>query len=243
MMQPWTLDIAGCSCPLTAPETVLGALRRVFETFQRRAETYREDPRNPHLCRAGCSHCCERGAFFAVTLAEALMLALAVETLPSNRRQQVLRSSQSLLQLQQAVFAQVDGPPDIPGHRDEKVFSKRVSRVSRTGASCPLLDQQLCSVYESRPFLCRAYGFPTDAYAVESDQVIVVRSLCHLYDGLDLHEVIPGKDLKQHLADLSYRLGNGKHWGRFTSIEAMLARVRRPKSQADYEARHRTEAG
>jgi Fe-S-cluster containining protein len=86
----------------------------------------------------------------------------------------------------------------------------------------------LCSIYDSRPFLCRAYGFPTDAYAIETDEVIVVRSLCHLYDGLDLQEVIPGQELKQQLADLSTRLGGGRHWSRFTSIEAILARVRRP---------------
>jgi hypothetical protein len=55
-----------------------------------------------------------------------------------------------------------------------------------------------------------------------------VRSLCHLYNGLDLQEVIPGKDLKQAVFDVSYRLGGGIHWGRFTSIEAMLARVHRP---------------
>ena len=86
----------------------------------------------------------------------------------------------------------------------------------------------MCSIYDDRPFLCRAYGFPTDAYAIETDGVIVVRSLCHLYDGLDLQEVIPGRELKQQLADLSTRLGGGRHWSRFTSIEAILAQVRRP---------------
>jgi Putative zinc- or iron-chelating domain len=228
MSEQWTLDIAGCSCRLTDPETILGELQRVYEAFRHRAEAYRGNPRNPHLCRAGCSHCCERGAFFAVTLAEALMLALAVEALPVDHRQQVLRSAQTLLCLQHEVFGQVNGPPDVPGRRDEACFSKRIGQVSRTGASCPLLHQHLCSVYDRRPFLCRAYGFPTDAYAVETDKVIVVRSLCHLYDGLDLHEVIPGKDLKQQLTDLSTRLGDGQHWGRFTSIEAILSRVRRP---------------
>ncbi|MGH8070965.1 MAG: YkgJ family cysteine cluster protein [Candidatus Entotheonellia bacterium] len=228
MSQQWTLDIAGCSCCLTDPETILGELPRVFEAFQHRAEAYRRNPRNPHLCRAGCSHCCERGAFFAVTLAEALMLALAVEALSVDHRQQVLRSAQTLLRLQHEVFAQVNGPLDRPGHRDEEFFSRRIGQVSRTGASCPLLHQHLCSVYDSRPFLCRAYGFPTDAYAVETDQVIVVRSLCYLYDGLDLQEVIPGNDLKQQLADLSDRLGGGQRWGRFTSIEAILSRVQRP---------------
>jgi hypothetical protein len=162
-----------------------------------------------------------------VTLVEAFMLALAVDALPLHHRQHVRRSAQSLSRLQQAVFAQVSGPPDVPGQRDEEIFSKRVSQVSRTGARCPLLQEQLCSVYDSRPFLCRAYGFPTDAYAVETEEVIVVRSLCHLYDGLALHEVIPGKDLKQRLTDLSIRLGGGRDWGRFTSIEAILSRVHR----------------
>jgi hypothetical protein len=227
MSQEWTLEIAGCLCPLTAPGTALDGLQQAFAAFQRRADAYQEDPRNPHLCRAGCSHCCEKGAFFAVTLAEAMMVALAVEALPGAHRQQVIHAAQALLRVQHEVFAQVDGPPDEPGRRDEAWFSKRVGQVSRTGASCPLLHQHLCSVYDRRPFLCRAYGFPTDAYAVETDAVIVVRSLCHLYDGLDLHEVIPGKDLKQHLTDLSFHLGGGRHWGRFTSIEAITARVRR----------------
>jgi Fe-S-cluster containining protein len=228
MNSGWTLDIAGCSCPLTEPEIVLEELRRVFDAFQGRADAYRRNARNPHLCRAGCSHCCETGAFFAVSLAEALLMALAVEALPADQRQQVVHSAQGLLCLQQEVFARMDGPPDVPGRRDEEWFSKRVSQVSRTGAGCPMLHQHLCSIYEHRPFLCRAYGLPTDAYAVETAEVIVVRSLCHLYDGLSLHEVIPGRDLKQALVDLSCRLGGGKRWGRFTSIEAVLARIHRP---------------
>jgi hypothetical protein len=83
------------------------------------------------------------------------------------------------------VFARVNDPSDVPGCRDEEFFSKRIGRVIRTGANRPLLHQQFCSIYDSRPFLCRAYDFPTDAYAVETDAVIVVRSLCHLYNGLD----------------------------------------------------------
>lgn len=227
MLTRWTLNIAGCSCPLTELESVLAELQRVFEAFDRRAEAYRQNPHNPHLCRAGCSHCCEKGAFFAVSLVEALLLAMGVEALPEVQRRQVQHAAHGLLRLQHELFAQVDGPPDVPGRRDEEWFSKRISRVSRTGASCPLLHQHLCSVYDNRPFLCRAYGFPTDAYAVETDEVIVVRSLCHLYDGLDLHEVIPGRDLKQAIADLSYHLGGRRDWGRFTSIEALLAKVHR----------------
>jgi Fe-S-cluster containining protein len=228
MSQRWTLDIAGCSCPLTEPETILHELQEVFAAFQQRTDAYRHNPRNPHLCRAGCSHCCETGAFFAVSLAEALLMALAIEALPRDDQDHVRQAARALLRRQQAVFAEVDGPADRPGQRDEAYFSKRISQVTRTGAGCPLLARQLCSIYDHRPLLCRAYGFPTDAYAVETDAVIVVRSLCHLYDGLDLQEVVHGKDLKQAVFDLSYRLGSSTHWGRFTSIEAMLATVRRP---------------
>jgi Fe-S-cluster containining protein len=146
MPQHWTLDIAGCACPLTEPEAVLRGLQGVFAEVQRRADAYRQRPCNPHLCRAGC----------------------------------------------------------------------------------PLLHQHLCGVYDHRPFLCRAYGFPTDASAVETEAAIVVRSLCHLYDGLALPEVIAGRDLKQAIAELSERLGGGRRWGRFTSIEAILASIRRP---------------
>ena len=195
--------------------------------FQRRIDAYRGDSRNPHLCHAGCSACCARGAFFAVTLGEALLLALGVEALPDGQRRQVREAAQALLPVQRRVFAAVEGPPDQPGRRDEELFSRRVSQVSRTGAGCPLLHQHLCSVYEYRPFLCRAYGVPTDAYAVETDAVIVVRSLCHLYDGLDLPAIVPGKDLKPRLTELSYRLSGNEHWGRFTSIEAMLASIQR----------------
>jgi hypothetical protein len=124
MKHSWMLDIAGCCCPLTDPEGILSDLGCVYEAFQRRAEAYRADPRNPHLCRAGCSHCCERGAFFAVTLAEALMLALAVEALSRGHRQQVLGSAQALLRLQHEVFAQVHGPPDVPGCRDEELVAR-----------------------------------------------------------------------------------------------------------------------
>ena len=209
---------------------MLDELRQVFDAFQRRVDAYRQDPRNPHLCRAGCSHCCERGAFFAVTLAEALLLALGMEALPEDRQQQSLAASRTLLRLQQEIFVDVDGPPDRPGCRDEELFSRRVSQVSRTGTGCPLLHQQLCSIYDNRPFLCRAYGVPTDAYAVETDEVIVVRSLCHLYDGLDLQAIVSGNDLKSRLAALSRRLAGGRQWGRFTSIEAMLATIQRASS-------------
>jgi Fe-S-cluster containining protein len=96
-----------------------------------------------------------------------------------------------------------------------------------TSPACPLLVDDLCSVYHDRPLLCRAYGFPVDAYAVQSDSTIVFRSLCVLYEGMQLFDYIRAKDLKGRLIELSRRLGGGRDWGRFTSPEAILSRVTR----------------
>src|SRR3989442_936281 len=81
-----------------------------------------------------------------------------------------------------------------------------VSRVASSGPACPLLEGDLCSVYEGRPFLCRAYGYPVDAYSVEGESAIAFRSLCHLYAGAELREYVQARDLKLRLADLSRRL-------------------------------------
>ena len=71
--------------------------------------------------------------------------------------------------------------------------------------------------------LCRAYGFPVDAYAVKSDAAIVFRSLCQLYDGLSLSDYVRAEDLKDRLRQISRRLGGNRDWGRFTSAEAIMA--------------------
>jgi hypothetical protein len=78
--------------------------------------------------------------------------------------------------------------------------------------------------------LCRAYGFPVDTYAVQGGGAMVFRSLCHLYEGMSLADYLRAGDLREKLADLSRRLGGGRNWGRFTSVEAILSRVERAKS-------------
>jgi len=51
------------------------------------------------------------------------------------------------------------------------------------------------------------------------------RSLCVLYEGMQLADYVRAKDLRERLAELSRCLGGGRDWGRFTSPEAILAHV------------------
>ena len=219
------IDIAGLSIHLHDVYAILTELRAVYRLFHERGDAFKAAGGNPHLCRAGCSHCCKSGAVFAVTLAEAVLWSLAVEGLPTAQRQRSRRDATGLLERQRRVFAEVDGPVDVPGERDEVLFSSRISSLNASGPACPLLVDDLCSVYEDRPLLCRAYGFPVDAYAVHGGGTIAFRSLCVLYEGMQLTDYVRAKDLKGRLAELSRRLGGGRDWGRFTSPEAILSHV------------------
>ena len=160
-----------------------------------------------------------------MTLAEAVQWSLAIEALPADVREPARSQARLLLDQQSRVFAQCGGAADVPGHRDESDFSGRISALNAAGPACPLLVSDLCSVYADRPMLCRAYGFPVDAYAVEGSGTIVFRSLCVLYEGMQLTDYVRAKDLRKRLSDLSRRLAGGHDWGRFTSPEAILARL------------------
>lgn len=230
MVEPWTLEIAGSSFTLHEPVKVLAELAAIYAELERRSQAYRSDPLNPHLCHAGCSACCRSGAFFAVSIVEAVQLALAVERLPAEVAIAVRADAERYHATQARLFATVPGPPDRPGRRDEESFSARVTKVARSGPSCPLLAGDLCGVYDDRPLLCRAYGFPVDAWAVRSGDALVLRSLCSLYESIELRDYVRAEDLKTAVAELSTKLAGGKNVGRFTSAEAILACIRREES-------------
>ena len=219
------MDIAGLAIRMHDADSVLAELRELYANFQSLAEEYAADRQNPYLCKAGCSHCCKSGAVFAVTLVEAVLWQRAIAELPNDLLPRVRAEAASLLRLQNDVFASLPGPIDVPGERDDAIFSSRLAVLNASHPACPLLANDLCSVYDARPMLCRAYGLPVDAYAVHSPDAIVFRSLCVLYEGMQLSNYIRAKELKVRLTDLSIRLGGGRDWGRFTSPEAILARL------------------
>jgi len=218
-----TFQIAGLSIELTLADAALTKLEALYADLGQRLNTYASDSKNSVLCHAGCSHCCKSGGFFAVTLIEALRLNRAAAALPDSHRNEVMHAARYLLTQQSSIFATVPGAPDQPGHRDEALFSARVSAVTRTHPACPLLKDDLCSIYEGRPFLCRAYGYATDAYAIESAQTLVFRSLCVLYEDVQLHDYVRAMDLRNGLTVLSRNLASGHNLGRFTLPEAILA--------------------
>ena len=127
----------------------LALLKQVGEVFNRvKSEFTRET-----VCRRGCDDCCS--APFRLQLIEALTVRMAVDALPREERRPILHRARKTADKAAALF---DNLPLDPA---------RASReVSRARLRCPLLTDQGCAVYPSRPITCRLYGLPTASAGV-----------------------------------------------------------------------------
>ncbi|MBP6824890.1 MAG: YkgJ family cysteine cluster protein [Acidobacteria bacterium] len=82
------------------------------------------------VCRSGCSGCCHH--HLSVFAVEAASIRAAIEALPDSLRVQLKARACETLELEA---------------RSESV-------------ACPMLIDDRCSIYESRPLICRTQGLP-----------------------------------------------------------------------------------
>jgi Fe-S-cluster containining protein len=96
-----------------------------------------------HLaCRAGCSVCCQH--HLAVFPVEAMHIGTALAALPIGVRQRLEQQAH------------------------------RVNEQEALGASvaCPMLVDERCSIYESRPLICRTQGLPLLLETADGEQEV-----------------------------------------------------------------------
>jgi uncharacterized protein len=149
-----------------------------------------------HLaCRAGCSGCCHH--HLSVFPVEAAAIAEAVKALPAE--------TQAIIRRQAAAVRE----------REARGLS----------VACPLLVDDRCAVYESRPLICRTQGLPLLIEAEDSAQEV---DFCPLnfttpgaVDDLDEDHLVPLDALNLRLAAVN--LGYCREAG--MSDEASGARV------------------
>ncbi len=139
-----------------------------------------------HLqCGAGCSGCCNH--HLSIFAVEAEVLTEAIQTLPEGVQQRI----------------------------QQQAIEVKEREVKGESVACPLLVDSLCSVYESRPLICRTQGLPLLYEAddgaqeidfcplnFESDAAIAELADEHLVP-LDL------LNLKLAMANVSYCQANG----------------------------------
>jgi Fe-S-cluster containining protein len=113
----------------------------------------------PVTCAKGCSACCRIQAV-PVTPVEAYMLLLLVEQLAEPRRTLVLsRFAAAAAQLHSARLAEGFLEGRRPESDEDAKFQAR--KYLDLGLVCPFLDDDMCSIYPTRPFACREYFVTT----------------------------------------------------------------------------------
>ena len=126
------------------------------------------------VCRAGCSGCCHH--HLSVFPVEAEETRAAIEALPAPIRDRVEEQAREVL--------------------------KREAQARPV--SCPLLVDDRCSIYQSRPLICRTQGLPLLMEAEDGEQEV---DFCPLnfteagaVDDLDEDHLVPLDVLNLRLA-------------------------------------------
>lgn len=113
-------------------------------------------------CRPGCSDCCN--GLFDLSLVEAMYINASFKKkfdygpLRSAILERASLTDRKLTRLKRAFFQQ-----EKTGQRPREIMET----VSGQRVACPLLENNACLMYESRPITCRLYGIPT-AFGGES---------------------------------------------------------------------------
>ncbi len=104
-------------------------------------------------CSNGCTDCCF--ALFDLTLVEALYLNRQFQELSQDVKNMILveadKADRKTHKIKRKLFKAHEG-----GASEEEVLK----RAGRERVQCPLLVEDRCVLYESRPLTCRLYGLP-----------------------------------------------------------------------------------
>lgn len=115
----------------------------------------------PVSCRAGCTACCRQPLI--ISEAEAYNLAELVESMPAERRRAVKRRFHKGRERFEKLgwFERLDEFSDEARNGrcedPDGNFAALLSEYMKQSVECPFLENNLCSIYEERPLMCREY--------------------------------------------------------------------------------------
>lgn len=106
---------------------------------ERMLNKYFEQQKPYICCKAGCSHCCEKGQY-PVTRIELAYLLLGFSQLPDKEKFEIIEKIKNLKQ------EKIDFETENPDSKEGFMYE------------CPFLKDKKCSVYEFRAVICRTHG-------------------------------------------------------------------------------------
>lgn len=89
-------------------------------------------------CRAGCSVCC-KNSYFAVSELEFDLAREGLNRLSDSRKELIIQKAVRIF-------------------KERRAFLKECNDILSFSYECPFLENEVCSIYEYRPLLCRSHG-------------------------------------------------------------------------------------
>ncbi len=169
------LPIVGASAEVVLPvpggkgnmTVVLPAARKLSQTMMATAVKAGEKAGRKVSCKAGCTACCYQ--LIPVSLAEAKSIVTALGKLPAAKQKAIKKRFEQLLaRLEQEgmVSPKGDEPRVALVSKHGSDASERWSDVNgryfELDLACPFLENDRCSIYDERPFVCREYLVTSD---------------------------------------------------------------------------------
>lgn len=134
------------------PQRMLPIFQQMTHSFVGMAENVVESAGAKISCVKGCGACCRQ----AVPLAEieAYKLAELVEAMPDVRRDEIKKRFETAWHHFSEIgwFERLDNCATAPETREKVVLE-----YFYEGIPCPFLEDESCSIHESRPLVCREY--------------------------------------------------------------------------------------
>jgi Fe-S-cluster containining protein len=163
------LDINGT--PLEFELTVPAALvkpQRMLPVFQQMTNTFvefginaaRSEDRSVS-CKAGCGACCRQPV--PISEVEAYQIAELVASMPEPRKSKVKGRFAEAVRHFEGVgwFEKMDRKAESARSLEPASAAKKLMPVAleyfKEGIPCPFLENESCSIHESRPLACREY--------------------------------------------------------------------------------------
>lgn len=135
-------------------------LRRMLPVFQKMSDTFNnigiaaiEANGKAISCKAGCGACCRQ--LVPVSEAEAFDLRNLVENMPEPRRSEIERRfADGVEKLNKISFFE---RLETASEMDAAEYSGAIREYFVQQIACPFLENESCSIHESRPIACREY--------------------------------------------------------------------------------------
>jgi len=149
--EPLDLHIGVRDCPATLAEIVPMARSLSSKLMQVVLEKLDSDG-TVVPCRRGCAICCNYLVFLSVP--EAFRMVEEVMMMPLEQRQDVIKSCR---QLAQRFREKLNEPANMADTIDQSQEARISNCYYSVKQACPFLCNNLCTIYEQRPVICREH--------------------------------------------------------------------------------------